>query len=137
MARSGVSSQFILTLQELITPAPPNRHFRDLLIDWLPHSNQRIRDLRDLGLARGSIRRYIYLHTDLGGKDKIMTIRVKKLPQKSVNQDELTSLLALALLCDNLNDAMPESKAPGSGWLRWGDAIAAGQKARRAEKSVN
>lgn len=66
-----------------------------------------------------------------------MTIRVKKLPQKSVNQDELTSLLALALLCDDFNDAMPEGKAPGAGWLRWGDAIAAGQKARETEDSVN
>ena len=33
--------------------------------------------------------------------------------------------------------AMPENKAPGSGWLRWGDAIAAGQKAREAQESTN
>jgi len=32
---------------------------------------------------------------------------------------------------------MPEGKAPGAGWLRWGDAIAAGQKARKTEESVN
>ena len=100
-------------------------------------SNQCIGDLQDLGLAPCGIQRYIYLHRDQGGKEQIMTIRVKKLPQKSVNQDELTSLLALALLCDDFSDAMPESKAPGSGWLRWGDAIAAGQKAREAEASIN
>ena len=66
-----------------------------------------------------------------------MTIRIKELPQKEVNNEELTSLLALALLCDDFSDDMPATQSPGSGWLRWGDAIAAGQKGKESLATPN
>jgi hypothetical protein len=66
-----------------------------------------------------------------------MTIHVKKLPQASVNKEELTSLVALVLLCENFNDNEPLNERPGASWLRWGDAIAAGERAKAAFMAIN
>ena len=66
-----------------------------------------------------------------------MTIRVKKLHQESISNDELTSLLALTLLCEDFNDREPQNPKLGSGWLRWGDAVAAGHRGKPTPAKSN
>ena len=66
-----------------------------------------------------------------------MTIQLKRLAQKEVNHEELTSLLALTLLYNDFTDNAPSNTTPGSEWLRWGDATAAGEKNKVQEDSSN